>query len=116
MAHAFAIARATAEAEPVAALLTDARGEKLLAASVKSRGWNRTRHAEAELVRTFCSGRKIPRGARLFTTLQCCRMCAALLTAASEDGAGLEVHFGEHDPGPMARKTGLLGERQTPPA
>jgi tRNA(Arg) A34 adenosine deaminase TadA len=95
----------------VAALLVSAEG-RVLGAGLKSRGPNRTLHAESALVLEHLARRRapIPRGARLYTTLKCCRMCAAMLAAAAEDGPAIAVFYGENDPGRLATGTGLTAE------
>ena len=58
--------------------------------------------------------RKLPAGARVLVTLQCCRMCAALICAASDDARarhGVEtlrdVVYAEEDDGKYSDDTAL---------
>lgn len=91
---------------PIAALLVGAYGE-VFAAAVNSNARNRTQHAEVNLLQGYFSrtGRAIPRGTRIITTLKPCRMCAAMIWHCSEDVEAIRVAYGEHDPGPNARVT-----------
>ncbi len=99
--------RATS-ARRLSALLTDAEG-LVLAAAVNSAGTDRTRHAEAELIRRWWRdhGRGLPPGARVYCSLKPCKMCAALIWAATTDREGLRVVFDRWDPGPLAQGTVL---------
>ncbi len=82
-------------------------GEKILAWGVNSNAMNRTLHAELNLVRRLHrrTGKRIPLGSRVYVTLKPCRMCAGQIWDAAEDPAGLQVYYGEDDPGPGARGT-----------
>ncbi len=93
---------------PVAASLISSDGE-WLAAAVNSNGIVRTRHAELNLVFNWLatSGRKIPAGAVLITSLSPCRMCAALLAEMAEDGADLVVWSQREDTGRLGRQNSL---------
>jgi tRNA(Arg) A34 adenosine deaminase TadA len=68
---------------------------------------NRTLHAELALAQAWWArtGRPIPAGARLETSLQCCRMCAAVLVASV--AGPIDVVYAEPDPGRFARGTAL---------
>ena len=89
----------------VAALVVD--GEVLLATRNQA-GRNRCLHAEVALVQLWWrrSGR-LPAGATVATSLQPCRMCAAVLLAAATTPDRLEVVYGAADPGRFARDTVL---------
>ena len=93
---------------PVGALLVSPDGEPLMAAR-NAGALSRALHAEVNLAQCWhrASGRPIPRGARIYVTLKCCRMCAALIWQCAEDVRALEVYYGEDDPGPNARATAL---------
>jgi tRNA(Arg) A34 adenosine deaminase TadA len=93
---------------PIAALLVDA-DRRVLAWAINSNSRNKTLHAEVNLVQGYCriSGRTLPRGAKIFTTLKSCRMCAGMIWSAAEDPASIQVFFKNDDPGPMARQTVL---------
>ena len=114
---------------------------RLLDAARNTNADNKCLHAEFNLLRPWLSGndestgaaftsgsrresgrRTVPAGSRLLVSLQCCRMCAALVCAAAdaqlsdEDGGGetadegdalLDVVFLDEDPGPLARSTAL---------
>lgn len=91
---------------PIAALLTDSRGLPLSWA-VNSAGHDRTRHAEVNLVQDWYrqTRRPLPIGARIYTTLKPCKMCAGAIWTAAEDPLSIRVIYDEDDPGPMARQT-----------
>jgi tRNA(Arg) A34 adenosine deaminase TadA len=90
----------------IAALLVSAQGE-FLGASLNSNAKNRTRHAEVNLVQAFVKeyGTRLPKGSRIYVTLKCCKMCAAMIWCQSEDIKTNRIFFGENDPGPNARST-----------
>ncbi|MHC4936896.1 MAG: Bd3614 family nucleic acid deaminase [Planctomycetota bacterium] len=91
---------------PVGAVLELPNGEIALGAMNRG-GEGRSLHAEVNLAQMWWARRDapIPKGSRVHVTLQCCRMCAAVLVALSEDARGPEVIFGEPDPGRFARET-----------
>jgi len=96
---------------PVAALLVDREG-RLIGAAVNSNAQNRTRHAEMNLIQGLLgdkpAGTKIlPRGSRIYVTLKCCKMCAALIWCAAENASEIRVLYAQDDPGPNARSTVL---------
>lgn len=84
---------------PVIALLADDEG-RIVGAARNAGGANRVLHAELNLV----YGRRLA-GGTLYTSLQPCRMCAALIVAAAE--APVAVRYLEADPGRLARNTAL---------
>jgi tRNA(Arg) A34 adenosine deaminase TadA len=92
---------------PIAALLVDpARGLLGWAANTGSR--NATSHAEVNLVEGWLrSGRLLPRGSRVYSTLKPCKLCAGLVWDAAEDPRALAVFYGEDDPLRYARETVL---------
>ncbi|MCM2323757.1 MAG: Bd3614 family nucleic acid deaminase [Oligoflexia bacterium] len=93
---------------PIAALLVSAEGQ-LLEAALNTDYGNRTLHAEVNLLQTYFlrTGLPLPLGARLYTTLKPCRMCAGMIWHCAEDIQSLKVFFGEDDPGPHGRNTAL---------
>ena len=90
----------------VVATLYDPDGVELLTAR-NAASENRTLHAEVALAQGWWArtGQPIPAGARIETSLQCCRMCASVLVAAA--AGPLDVVYAEPDPGPFARGTAL---------
>ncbi len=64
----------------IAALLVDRSG-KILAASLNSNSKNKTLHAEVNLVQNYFlqTERKIPDGAKIFSTHKPCKMCAGMI-------------------------------------
>ncbi len=101
--------RATAD-RPVVAVLVAQDGAALAAAHNQA-GLDRSAHAEVALLRGWWArSGSVPPGATLVTTLQCCRMCAALWASCAPDD--LVVVMAERDPGPFAQGTRLaLRER-----
>jgi len=95
-------------ARPVAAILVSDAGE-ILCASVNTNSQNRTRHAEMNLVQRYFldTGSLIPPGAKIYTSLKPCKMCAGIIHDSAADPASLEVLYWEDDPGPMAQNTVL---------
>ncbi len=94
-------------ARPVVALLFDADGAVLDAAR-NTHGTHRLHHAELNLVQRWHAhqGPTFPPGARVVVTLQCCRMCAALLVDAAPLG-GFDVAYVTPEPGRFGRGTAL---------
>ncbi|MCA9494599.1 MAG: Bd3614 family nucleic acid deaminase, partial [Myxococcales bacterium] len=86
---------------PVGAVLVGPDG-RLLAGARNQAGEHPSLHAEVALLQAW--GAPIPAGCTLLVTLQCCRMCAALLVDAAPD---LDVAYLEPDPGKFARLTAL---------
>ncbi len=93
-------------ARSIAAILVSHQGE-LLAEAVNTSGLNRTLHAEVNLVQGYCAitQQRLPRGARIYTTLKSCKMCAGMIWTAAEDPMDLSVYFHQDDPGPHAQRT-----------
>jgi tRNA(Arg) A34 adenosine deaminase TadA len=83
----------------VLAVLVDPDGRPRLAAR-NAAETNRTLHAELNLVQAW--GR-IPAGWRIRTSLQPCRMCAAVIVGAAE--GPIRVEYLEPDPGRLATRT-----------
>jgi tRNA(Arg) A34 adenosine deaminase TadA len=92
----------------IAAVLTDP-SDRILAWALNSGATNKTLHAEVNLVQAYCfhSRAPLPRGAKVYTTLKSCRMCAGMIWSAAEDPLSLRVFFAKDDPGPLARQTVL---------
>jgi tRNA(Arg) A34 adenosine deaminase TadA len=90
----------------VAAVLVSRDG-KLLGSARNSNARNRTRHAEVNLTQAWCAAERasLPEGARVYTTLKSCKMCAGMLWQAAANPASMRVYFAEPDPGPMGRAT-----------
>lgn len=91
---------------PEVAVLVGPDGAPLAAARNTS-GRNRTLHAEVNLVQGWVArtGRPIPAGAMIVCTLAPCRMCAAMIVAASAQP--VDVRFLRADPGRLASGTAL---------
>lgn len=80
---------------------------RIVAAAANRNGVHKCEHAELRLVQgwTERERRGLPEGARLAVSLQCCRMCAAVIVGAAE--GRVEVLFAEVDPGRLAMGTAL---------
>lgn len=79
----------------IGAVLTDLSGA-IIGWSVNVAGTNASLHAENALLRTyFCKKGGLPEGARLYTTLEPCHMCAGLIAACCPE---LKVFYGQKDP------------------
>ena len=95
----------TVRDRPVAAALFDPDGRAWWGGR-NAGAANRVLHAELVLVLSFLAGRgRIPGGWQLVTSLQPCRMCAAVVVAAA-DGP-LRVGYVQADPGRLAQGTAL---------
>ncbi len=103
---------------PIAAVLVSESGE-LLAWGLNSNSRNKSLHAEVNMVQSHYqrTGRSLPRGARIYSTLKPCRMCAGMIWHCAEDVTQLKIYYNEFDAGPLARETILNPlERQLSPA
>ncbi|WP_395806766.1 Bd3614 family nucleic acid deaminase [Archangium minus] len=81
----------------IGSVLVNAQG-KIIAWGVNTNSDNSTLHAEVNCVQMYqknTDGAPIPRGSRLYTTLQSCEMCSAMLTTTCE--TDLTVIYGERD-------------------
>lgn len=98
--------RLATSARRLSALLVDAGGE-VLSAALNTAGHDRTRHAEANLVRSWWQTTRshLPQGATLYCTLKPCKMCAALIWTAAHEHKNVNVVFARFDPGPLAQDT-----------
>lgn len=86
---------------PVVAVLAGPDGT-ILHAARNAGGANRTLHAEVCLVQGHGA---LPAGATVYTSLQPCRMCAAILVDAAK--GPISVRYLEPDPGRLATRTAL---------
>lgn len=91
---------------PVGAVLVGPDG-RLLAGARNRAGEHPALHAELALLQAYDA--PIPEGCTLLVSLQCCRMCAALLVDAAPD---LDVAWLEPDPGRFARNTALASRER----
>ncbi len=98
--------RRDTEGGNVAALLVSRQGE-LLAWGLNTKSTNSTNHAEVNCLQSYSwwKSAPVPNGARLFTTLKPCRMCAGMIKYFG--GSGITVIYGQDDTGPDAKKTVL---------
>lgn len=96
----------------VALLLGQTAGHtelSLLAAAQNENAKNRTLHAEVNLIQNWYrnTGRAIPEGSVILTSLKPCRMCAGLIWQTAQNRRQLKVIYLENDPGPNAQNTAL---------
>ncbi|MCB9689393.1 MAG: Bd3614 family nucleic acid deaminase [Alphaproteobacteria bacterium] len=91
---------------PVGAVLVGPDGRPLAGARNRA-GEHPSLHAEVALLQAW--GAPVPAGCTLLVSLQCCRMCAALLLDAAPD---LDVAYLQPDPGKFARGTALAGRER----
>ncbi|MEN9825873.1 MAG: hypothetical protein RI953_1618 [Pseudomonadota bacterium] len=84
---------------------------RLLATASNTAGRDRTRHAEMNLMKLWWQRerRPLPRGSRLWVTLEPCAMCAGALWECVEDRIDFRVFFLEHDPGSAVARSVLRG-------
>lgn len=101
----------------IVAVLVDAEGRVRLGAR-NAGTTNRTLHAELNLVQGWVaqSGDGLPAGWSIITSLQPCRMCAAVVVRAAL--GPIRVAYRTADPGPLATRTALqaLGWERWAPA
>ncbi|MFZ9519084.1 MAG: Bd3614 family nucleic acid deaminase [Silvanigrellaceae bacterium] len=87
------------------------REGRLLATAPNTAGRDRTRHAEMNLLKNWWQRerRPLPRGGRLWVTLEPCSMCAGAIWECVEDKADFKVLFLEQDFGSAAARSVLRG-------
>jgi len=95
----------------IAALLVSSKGA-VLAVGMNSvdEHDDATCHAEVNLVQSHFllnERKRIPVGARIYTTLKPCAMCAGMIMECSEDSSKNMTFYGQFDPGAGAIKTAL---------
>ncbi|MGK5089447.1 Bd3614 family nucleic acid deaminase [Bdellovibrionota bacterium FG-2] len=97
---------------PVGALLVSAEN-RLLFIATNENASNKTSHAEVKLVQGYfrATGSPLPLGCRIYTTLKCCKMCAAMIWQSAKEPTSVRVYYGENDPGPYAQNTILSKEK-----
>lgn len=92
----------------IAAVLFDAQG-KILSLGLNNNAKNKTLHAEVNMVQDFFlrTGKKIPLGAKIFSTHKPCRMCAGMIDHWSEPRNEVFVFYGIEETGSLSRNTAL---------
>ncbi len=90
----------------IAAILMSASGE-CLSYGVNSNAFNKTLHAEVNLVQRLFREKKmkIPAGAILYSTHKPCKMCAGMIHDWSEDPKRIQVFYQEPEDGRLSRNT-----------
>jgi tRNA(Arg) A34 adenosine deaminase TadA len=117
---AFALLKAHGEAEAtdgkfVAALLV-ARDGRILSWGLNTNKANSTHHAEVNMLQAYYARQQalgayggLPAHARVYTTLQCCRMCAGMLRHCASEPVNLRVYYAVPDPGQNDGRSALQG-------
>ncbi|UOF00691.1 Bd3614 family nucleic acid deaminase [Bdellovibrio reynosensis] len=93
----------------IAAILVD-KEQRLLSYGINSNSKNKTLHAEVNLIQKYfelSKGRKIPVGAKIFSTHKPCKMCAGMIYHWSENPMAIEVLYGIEESGGLSRHTVL---------
>ena len=92
----------------IAALLVGPEDE-ILAWGLNSNSKNKTLHAEVNLVQDYFrrTGRKIPRGARIYSTHKPCKMCAGMIFENSEERKDAFVLYEVEETGGLSSATVL---------
>ncbi|MNJ91310.1 tRNA-specific adenosine deaminase [compost metagenome] len=92
----------------IAAVLIGGDG-KVLSYGLNSNSKNKTLHAEVNLLQRLYKEqrKKIPPGARLFSTHKPCKMCAGMIYHWCEEPLALEVWYGVEEQGGLSRQTVL---------
>ena len=105
-----------ADGKFVAALLV-ARDGRILSWGLNTNKANMTHHAEVNMLQAYFARQRalgdysgVPAHARIYTTLQCCKMCAGMIHHCATTPASLRVYYGVPDPGQDDNKSAL----QTP--
>jgi tRNA(Arg) A34 adenosine deaminase TadA len=105
----------TAGGKFVAALLV-ARDGRVLSWGLNTNKANSTHHAEVNMLQAYYARQKnlgayagLPPQARVYTTLQCCKMCAGMIRHCASEAAGLRVYYGVPDPGQNDGTSALQG-------
>jgi tRNA(Arg) A34 adenosine deaminase TadA len=102
-----------AKDQNIAALLVAPQG-KILGWAVNQKSKHPMLHAETTLVLDWvtATGGAVPKGSRVYTTLQSCKMCAAVLMDTVKD---VFVYYGQYDAGDHARGTALATANKEAP-
>jgi tRNA(Arg) A34 adenosine deaminase TadA len=94
----------------IAAILADKTGH-ILSWGLNQRWNNATFHAELNMLQAYCKGHKadpgLPDGARIYTTLKPCKMCAGMIRETAININNIVVYYGQNDPGQHASATAL---------
>lgn len=93
---------------PIAAFICSAEG-MLLSWAVNNNSKNKTLHAEVAAIQKYFETHQklLPAGARIYTSLKPCRMCAGMIFEMAADPASLSIMYFQDDPGPLAQNTVL---------
>ncbi|WII72571.1 Bd3614 family nucleic acid deaminase [Bdellovibrio sp. 22V] len=96
----------------IAAVLVDEKDE-VLSYGINSNSKNKTLHAEVNLLQRYFkeTGKKVPAGARLYSTHKPCKMCAGMIYHWSESPQNLQVYYAIEETGGLSRETVLDREK-----
>jgi tRNA(Arg) A34 adenosine deaminase TadA len=88
----------------VAAILVDKEG-RILGWGLNTNKTNKTLHAEVNMLQSYYKYAQqparrsgIPEGARIYSTLQCCKMCSGMIVATAQKPDTIRVYYGMTDP------------------
>jgi tRNA(Arg) A34 adenosine deaminase TadA len=94
----------TPDGKYVAAILVGKEG-KILAWGLNTNASNKSLHAEVNMLQSFHKykqqplGRSgLPEGCRIYSTLQCCKMCSGMVVASMRKADSIRVYYGMSDP------------------
>lgn len=94
----------------IGAILVDSNGH-ILSWGLNTRWDHPTWHAEVNMLQSYFKRNKnapsIPAGARIYTTLKPCAMCAGMIHEAAANVGGIKVYYGQADTGSHATNTAL---------
>src|SRR5262249_15459123 len=85
----------------------------ILAWGITTTKVNKTLHAEVNMLQSYYKYNKataaagLPAGCRIYTTLQCCKMCAGMIVSCNKKQGGVHVYYGMTDPTQNASTTAL---------
>jgi tRNA(Arg) A34 adenosine deaminase TadA len=112
LAYALLTKRSTlevGEGHNIGVLVVSKTGQ-ILSWGINTNSVNTTRHGEVNAIQSYfkytADAKALPKGARLYTTLKPCKMCAGMIleTAAEKD---IMVYWGQDDEGDPAKNTAL---------
>jgi tRNA(Arg) A34 adenosine deaminase TadA len=94
----------TPDGKYVAAILAGKDG-KILAWGLNTNKGNKSLHAEVNMLQSFHKYRQkplgrsgLPEGCRIYSTLQCCKMCSGMIVASTRKPDLIRVYYGMTDP------------------
>lgn len=90
----------------IGALITDNSG-RVLSHSCNSACLNKTLHAEVRSIQNHwrSTNSLLPRGAKIFVTLEPCEMCLGMILSSAEEPESIRIYFAEKEKRPSAMRT-----------